>query len=213
MGRRDGGIVQTAAIYSSLFGPQTCPGSLKVGGVGNPASASYRGRGGLTRRGVCTARGGIRPGREAAKFSEPGIQHCWISRDRPAHKCTCTQSHPPKISARSWSHKISVLPSSVSSQVPPSSFNSRCARLGGPGDTSDMSFTAPQWMTKFSHLSPVNDEGCCKALPTLLLEHGPTRRRQATLGSPRIHQRMRCVGEGPRRQAGPCAQSEWCTAF
>lgn len=93
-GRGDGRTVQTAALCGSLFGPQTCPGSLKEaerGALHQPPTEEGEGLTSLfMRRGVCKAQGGIRPGREAAKFSELGIQHCGVSPDRPAQKCTRT---------------------------------------------------------------------------------------------------------------------------
>lgn len=48
-----------------------------------------------------------------------------------------------------------------------------------------MQFTVPQLAPEFSYLSLANSEGCCKALSMLLLGTSPTRKRLATLGSPR----------------------------
>lgn len=79
-------------------------------GRGNPAS-SFLQTGLFTKERRRQGVGGIRPCREAAKFSEWGTQHCWSSPFRPAHMHIIT--HTQDFCVPLVSQNLSLLASSA----------------------------------------------------------------------------------------------------
>lgn len=178
------GSVHAAATGGSILGPQSCPESLKEEDETlhqPPAEARPAFPRGEEPEGHGRKKPFLVAGKEAPSDGPAHKRTHVITLAKDFHTLLVSQSLGvtfPQLPHR-YHHDLLISDVPVSRQLQQPSWGHKWGMTGDPGDIPDMQFTVPPSWSPNSHLSPVNSEGCCKAVPMHLLGTSPPGRGYA----------------------------------